>query len=174
MSSGSSVTGSLFQQFKANSIHSDLLELGLHLGLSELSAEELADCFEAVCPCGKEHTADALKKQRGRVQEDIDAALRVKAEYFLKRPAWERLAVCGTDGFIAKAYRPRDGSEYVEITRNGRLEYVIYPDRIAGYNEESEISGFQSVSLVPAVFFVKTIDELFATFFPNGQSGLAT
>jgi hypothetical protein len=52
-----------------------LLELGLHLGLKLLSAEELADCFDEVCPCGKTHNADALKKQRARVLKDLETTL---------------------------------------------------------------------------------------------------
>lgn len=54
--------------------HALLFEVGLDLGLSALTAEELADCFEAICPCGKEHDADALKKQRFRKQKALQKA----------------------------------------------------------------------------------------------------
>jgi hypothetical protein len=66
---GEGVTG-----FKSHLDHSALMRMGLPLGLDKLTAEELADCFEAVCPCGIEHTADALKKHRRRLLADIKAA----------------------------------------------------------------------------------------------------
>ncbi len=60
--------------FKSHLDHSALLHMGFPLGLDKLTAEELADCFEAVCPCEIEHTADGLKKQRKRLLADIEAA----------------------------------------------------------------------------------------------------
>lgn len=60
--------------FKSHLDHSALLRMGFPLGLDKLTAEELADCFEAVCPCEIEHTADGLKKQRKRLLADIEAA----------------------------------------------------------------------------------------------------
>jgi hypothetical protein len=81
--------------FKVDRPHTDLLELGLHLGLRVLSAEELPACFDEVCPCGTTHSADALKKQRARVLKDFETTLSQSLRYALRRPAWERLAVYG-------------------------------------------------------------------------------
>ena len=44
---------------KGDPDHAALLEFGLDLGLSILGPEELADCFDTLCPCGKIHDADA-------------------------------------------------------------------------------------------------------------------
>jgi hypothetical protein len=55
------------KEFQGNLCHRDLLELGFCFGMERLTSEELADCFEEYCPCGKDHDADALKKQRARL-----------------------------------------------------------------------------------------------------------
>jgi hypothetical protein len=138
--------------FKVDLIHSDLLELGLHHGLTKLTPEELADCFEEVCMCGKVHSADALKKQRGRVVKDVKAASYQTLMYRLQKPAWERFAVYGADGFIAKPYHPRDGQRYVEITKKRTgLEYVIYQKgNISGFRKESRLSRLKVFSRLPA------------------------
>jgi hypothetical protein len=60
--------------FKGNPDHSDIIELGLNLGLNKLTEDELADCLDAICPCGKSHDADALKKQRARVRKQLERA----------------------------------------------------------------------------------------------------
>jgi hypothetical protein len=52
---------------KANLDHVNIFEFGLGLGLEKLTAEELAEFFDAVCWCGQEHDADTLKKQRQRM-----------------------------------------------------------------------------------------------------------
>jgi hypothetical protein len=153
--------------FKADQPHTDLLELGLHLGLKVLSAEELADCFEEVCGCGRFHDADALKKQRGRVLNDLEASFSQSLRNVLRRPPWERFAVYGADGLIAKGYSPRDRSKYVEISRMGKgLEYVVEADAVEGYSQEAV--GFPDVlRQLPAAFFVPSIGELFHMFFPR-------
>lgn len=63
--------------FQGNIYHADLMQLGLSFasGMEKLTAEELADCFEAYCPCGKIHDADALKKQRARLLRVLKQAL---------------------------------------------------------------------------------------------------
>lgn len=68
--------------FQGNLYHRDLMEIGLSFasGIEKLTAEELADCFDAYCPCGKTHDADALKKQRARVLMALKAALPVKSD----------------------------------------------------------------------------------------------
>jgi hypothetical protein len=94
-----------------------------------LSSEELADCFEELCSCGKFHDADALKKQRSRVLKDLERSLQQGLRYALRKPSWERFAVYGANGFIAKGYRPRDGSKYVEIFLRGKgFECIVEAD----------------------------------------------
>jgi len=154
--------------FKADQVHSDLLELGLHNGLDKLSVEELANCFEELCPCGKEHSGDALTKQRGRIEEHIAEAARLKAEYGLQRPSQQRFAVYGAWGYVAKPYSWRDGTRFVEVAREGHgLEYVVYHDgSISGFKEEeSHISRLQNLGRLPAAFGVQTIEQIFGMFF---------
>ena len=62
--------------FKIDPNHWTLFEIGFDLGLNKLSSEELADCFDAVCPCGRIHDADALKKQRARFRTAIKKVAR--------------------------------------------------------------------------------------------------
>lgn len=64
------------KSFKIDPDHWTLFEMGFDLGLNELSSEELADCFDTVCPCGCTHDADALKKQRARFRKAINSAAR--------------------------------------------------------------------------------------------------
>jgi hypothetical protein len=156
--------------FKVDQAHTDLLELGLHLGLKVLSAEELADCFDEVCACGKSHDADALKKQRSRVLKDLEMALQEGLRYSLRRPSWERFAVYGVDGFIAKGYRPRDGSKYVEISRQGKgFECIVEADAtVTGFREGTEVGYPEVLHHIPGAFFVSTIERLFKMFFPEG------
>lgn len=66
--------GEKLSGFKIDLDHTGLLEMALPLGLDKLTAEELADCFEEVCPCRKAHDADALKKQRARLLKALEAA----------------------------------------------------------------------------------------------------
>jgi len=154
--------------FKVDQSHTDLLELGLHLGLKVLSAEELAACFDEVCPCGTIHNADALKKQRARVLKDFETTLSQSLRYVLRRPACERFAVYGAGGFIAKGYRPRDGSRYVEISRIGKgLEYIVEEDTVESCSPEAEFGFPEVLRRLPAAFFVTTTEELFVMFFPK-------
>lgn len=68
------------QPIKSDRLHLAVFEMGLGLGLEKLTAEELADCFQEVCPCGKEHDADALKKQRARFLKAIRKAIAAEKE----------------------------------------------------------------------------------------------
>ena len=54
-------------KFKTNLDHFDLMIAGLDLGIEMLSPEELADCFDELCPCGKEHDPELLAKLRKRI-----------------------------------------------------------------------------------------------------------
>jgi hypothetical protein len=157
--------------FKVDQAHTDLLELGLHLGLKVLSAEELADCFDEVCACGRSHDADALKKQRSRVLKDLEMALQDGLRYALRRPSWERFAVYGANGFIAKGYRPRDGSKYVEISRWGKgFECIVEAEgTVTGFREDNTDVGYPEVLRhIPSAFFVPSNEQLFEMFFPKG------
>jgi hypothetical protein len=61
-------------KFKRDLDHAAIFEMGLALGLENLTEEELSDCFDALCPCGQDHSSDALRKQRDRIVEDLRAA----------------------------------------------------------------------------------------------------
>jgi hypothetical protein len=66
--------GQKLKPFKGHLDHHQILEVGLSLGLEKLTAEELADCFDRICPCGETHDADAMKKQRARVSKEVQTA----------------------------------------------------------------------------------------------------
>jgi len=51
---------------KTNFLHRGLLDIANLAGLTALTAEQLADFFDKICPCGKEHDPDAIRKLRGR------------------------------------------------------------------------------------------------------------
>jgi len=57
--------------FYSDPDHSALFQMSLGFGLEDLTADELAECFDRLCPCGKQHSADALKKQRQRIVRDL-------------------------------------------------------------------------------------------------------
>ena len=79
-------------KFKIDLDHSTIFELGLTFGLERLTEEELADCFDAVCPCGRAHSPDALRKQRDRLIEDLRRAFVWEIEVAPKLKASESLA----------------------------------------------------------------------------------
>jgi hypothetical protein len=54
-------------RFKFDGHHILIMQAGLELGLRALTSEELADCYDALCGCGKSHSPDNLKKLRARV-----------------------------------------------------------------------------------------------------------
>jgi hypothetical protein len=69
--------GQKVKDFRIDATHWTLLESGFDLGLENLTSEELADCFDAVCPCNNHpHDADALKKQRNRLRKLVKEAKR--------------------------------------------------------------------------------------------------
>jgi hypothetical protein len=149
--------------FKTDEIHSDLIELGSGLGIAELTAEELADCFESICPCGKEHNADAMKNQRRRVLRQLQLALE---ESWKLTPPRERYSVYGANGYIARPYRHSAGKPYVEISRRGKgLEYIVGKGEIAGYSNQAEFDSIEVVSCLPRCFFLRSTDEIFEMFF---------
>jgi hypothetical protein len=58
-------------KFKTDIDHFDLMMAGLDLGLATCTAEQLADCFDDLCPCGKEHDPENLKKLRERIDHSF-------------------------------------------------------------------------------------------------------
>jgi hypothetical protein len=59
---------------KRNADHHALFEMGLTLGLDKLTGEELAYCFDDVCPCAltkRGHSSEALKKLRARIAQQL-------------------------------------------------------------------------------------------------------
>jgi hypothetical protein len=60
-------------KFKPDREHQVMLLYGLNFGMESLSPEELADCFDELCPCGKTHFPDNLRKLRSRVTQFLDA-----------------------------------------------------------------------------------------------------
>lgn len=151
--------------YKVSEIHSDLMELGLNHGLQKLTAEELAECFDCVCPCGEEHAADALRRQLGRVKRQLEDALQNSWRLAARR---ERFSVYGAPGYVARAYHPSAGESYVEISRRGKgLEFIIYADGVSRFSRDSEFNGSQVVSLLPGLFFLQSLEEIFKMFFPG-------
>jgi hypothetical protein len=59
---------------------SDLLELGWHLGMSELDRAALAASFDALCSCRKAHSIHAVESQRDRSRKLLRRVLRELGE----------------------------------------------------------------------------------------------
>lgn len=51
--------------------HLAVMRCGLDLGIETLTQEELTDCFDEICTCGKEHDGEKLRKLRTRTIEMI-------------------------------------------------------------------------------------------------------
>lgn len=152
--------------FKGHSHHSDIMELGLNVGLDTLTQEELADCFDEVCPCGKAHDADTLKKQRTRVRKLLD---RARYESLRAIPRRQRFAACGAHGITAKAYHwPARGIRFVEVSHHGnKPECLIYPDGTALIAENSRFWGRDGLDHLLEAFGVDSPVQLFSMFFPG-------
>jgi hypothetical protein len=152
--------------FKGNSDHCEILELGLNLGLNALTAEELADCFEEVCPCGEPHDADALKKLRARVCKRLQAA---HVGNLRTIPPRQRFAAYGAHGLTAKSYSwEAKGIRYVEVSQDGKQpECLIYPDGTAVAVENSQFWGLEGLGRLLEAFGVESPEQLFSMFFPT-------
>jgi hypothetical protein len=57
--------------FQGDVQHREMLELIYCFERQPLTGEERAACMDECCPCGKEHDADALKKQWHRLKKDL-------------------------------------------------------------------------------------------------------
>jgi hypothetical protein len=157
--------------FKGHSKHSELMELGLSLGLGTLTDDELADCFDEVCICGKVHDPDALKKQRARVRKQLQ---RAGYESLCAIPRRQRFAACGAHGITAKAYHwPAKGIRFVEVLHYGnKPECFIYPDGTAIIAENSQFWGRDGLDRLLEAFGVEDLIELFSMFFPDENIAL--
>ena len=159
--------------FKSDLDHMDLLEIGLSLGSMNLTAEELAACFDELCPCGKTHDdpsgethdPDTLKKQLARLKRDIEAANEWILATILPR---ERFAVYGSDGIAVKAFRdPRDKTRSVLLFGpSQKLEGRIFEDGTFQIVKCSMFAQMSETGLA-ATFSLKSVEELFAMFFPR-------
>jgi hypothetical protein len=153
------------EPFKGNSRHSEIMELGLNLGLGALTDEELADCFDEFCRCGKEHDPDALKKQRARVRKQLEAA-----RYGSLRaiPSRKRFVAYGAHGMTARAYHwEAKGIRYVQVSLLGKQpECLIYPDGTALAAENSQFYGPEGLDCLLEAFGVESPEQLFSMFFP--------
>jgi hypothetical protein len=159
---------------KGDPDHSDLLEMGLDMGLDRLTPEELADFFDAFCPCGKIHDADALKKQRLRTRKALRAIEAWMVEQRSKIPTRELMTVYGKGNLAAQAVREGNTQlvvvgEHQGIPPDDRIIADCYVKRdgtiviLAG----SKLSVRSAVRKIPAAFGVKTTLELFNMFFPS-------
>ena len=60
-------------RFKMDRPHFLLMASGLDFGLDTLTANELADCFDALCACGVEpHDPENLRKLRARILRSLE------------------------------------------------------------------------------------------------------
>jgi hypothetical protein len=60
-------------RFKMDRAHFDLMAFGLDFGLDKLTADELVNCFDALCTCGMEqHDPENLTKLRKRIYKTLD------------------------------------------------------------------------------------------------------
>jgi len=68
--------------------HHSLMTSGLDWGMDRLTADELADCFDELCSCGKEHAAENLRKLRDRIIKALQR-INTKSETARDQPAPE-------------------------------------------------------------------------------------
>jgi hypothetical protein len=152
---------------KGDPDHAALLEFGLDLGLSILSPEELADCFDALCPCGKVHDADALKKQRSRKQKAIQKARTWLAAERAKMSTREWMAAYGMHGLYAKGVPSIGGvprGVYVGSVGEPAFCYIDEHGDVVGL-QGSKLADGSVVQELPRAFGVGSSKEIFAMFF---------
>ena len=64
------LTGGRFEDLKLKfSSHFGIIVQGLDFGVARLTAEELAECLDEICPCGQKHSPEYLKKLRSRIKQ---------------------------------------------------------------------------------------------------------
>jgi hypothetical protein len=147
--------------------HDALFVIGLDLGLNELTDEELADCFDAVCPCGKSHDADALDKQRDRKKKELQKARDWLASERAKMPSREWMTVYGSHDVCAKA-APADGDfpPRVYVGEIGKRAACFVDGQGDLFDVKGKKLGSRSLARkLPHAFFVSSPKELFVMFF---------
>jgi hypothetical protein len=152
---------------KGDPDHAALLEFGLDLGLSILVPEELADCFDALCPCGKVHDADALKKQRSRKQKAIQKAISWLAAERAKMSTREWMAAYGMHGLYAKGVPSISGVlRRVYVGRMGEPAccYIDEQGDVVVL-QGSKLANSSVAQELPRAFGVSSSKEIFAMFF---------
>jgi hypothetical protein len=154
---------------KGDPDHAALFELGLDLGLSTLTEEELADCFDAACPCGKIHDPDALKKQRSRKQKALQKARDWLATERAKLPTREWMAAFGMHGLYAKGLPPIGGAPpLVYIGKiGGPALWCVSKTGDVAVLAGPEFASISVLQELPQAFSVTSSKELFAMFFPE-------
>ncbi len=55
--------------------HFQIITEGLDFGFDKLTADELADCLDEICPCDQKHSPEYLKKLRTRIKQACDLVL---------------------------------------------------------------------------------------------------
>lgn len=152
---------------KADLDHAGMFDVGLPLGLSTLTAEELADCFDEMCPCGKAHDADALKKQRARrIKAHQEARDWIAAER-AKIPAREKMFVFGKDGMWAKASLVACGEPPLVFVGENEQPAACYLDSRGeiSFFEDSKIDRASFQGRLPDAFCVGSTMKVFVMFF---------
>jgi hypothetical protein len=150
--------------FRIHQEHHFLFELGIDMGLNKLGGEELATFFDTYCPCGENpHDADALKKERSRVVQQLQRAVSSHQEQLAKIPPREHFAVFGKDDLYAKSLRLADtGIPLVAVGKLGcQAECYV--------NEKGELFRVSRsrIRRPAAAFGFRSATELFAMFFPK-------
>jgi len=59
-------------RFKMDRSHFNLMAFGLDCGLDHCVPDELADCFDELCGCGRDHDPEGLRKLRTRMLKALD------------------------------------------------------------------------------------------------------
>ncbi len=74
--------------FQDDAVHRQLLQLVICYEKERLTAEELVQCFDEFCKCGKEnHDADALRKMRDRFEAELRAASELRQRPRFAKPS---------------------------------------------------------------------------------------
>jgi len=157
---------------KGDPDHAVLFEIGLDLGLSSLSKEELADCFDFACPCSKVHDPDALRNQRSRKEKALQKARDWLARELAKMSTREWMAAYGMHGLCAKGVPSIGGMpRRVYVGEIGKPAFCYIDEQ--GDLVVSEGTMFADSSVAQELlqaFFVSSSKELFGMFFPEGVS----
>jgi hypothetical protein len=154
---------------KGDADHAALFDIGLDIGLNLMTPEELADCFDAVCPCGKVHDPDALKKQRSRKLKVLQEARDWLVAERAKMSSREWMAAFGKQGLYAKGVPAIGGQpRRVYVGEIGQLPLCyINAEGDLVVLEGSRFASSSALRELPDAFGVNSTKELFTMFFPE-------